>query len=272
MHTEKRGFKGTEDDNLTHKTEHSFGYGILRRRKPIAFVKAGELAGTSEGSAQKRRVEKSSGKDVADFYRSMMGNKHSTDQALNTLYFAQQQTGAEMDGTVGAPLEHANLENDESSEGEWVEEDLEETASVTPSEMLMVSASTFVCPTCNTDVNRADVTLHNTSIAHLSRLKHSQALLNPLHIKPSSFGYKQLVAAGWSPFQPQGIGAEGREGQREPVKVKVKTDTMGVGVKVLPKGDVEVPKPGTLDGRAIRKMHEAEQKKRKRLMDYMHSA
>ncbi|BFZ59679.1 hypothetical protein YB2330_000694 [Saitoella coloradoensis] len=272
MHTEKRGFKGTEDHNLTHKTEQSFGYGILRRRKPIAFVKAGELAGTSEGSAKKRRVEKSSGKDVADFYRSMMGNKGSTDQAFSTLYLAPQQTGAEMDGTVRAPPEDVNLDDDESSEGDWVEEELEATGSTTPSDMLMAPASTFVCPTCSTVVNRADVTLHNTSIAHLSRLKHLQTSLNPLHIKPSSFGYRQLVAAGWSPFQPQGIGAEGREGQREPVKAKVKTGTTGVGVKVLPKGEVEAPKPGTLDGRAIRKMHEAEQKMRKRLMNYMHSA
>lgn len=79
---------------------------------------------------------------------------------------------------------------------------------------------------------------------------------------------KYLTSYGWDPDSRLGLGAKG-EGILAPVKAKVKSDTVGLGV-VFPKGvdkrkmEKKVEK---LDAKRVRKMEEEGKKRRERLQE-----
>jgi hypothetical protein len=116
---------------------------------------------------------------------------------------------------------------------------------------------------------------HISSTAHLSKTAASKIVpLKPLPIDTESYGYKVLYSQGWSVKEGHGIGAEGNEGRREPVKAsRVKNDTVGLGIKGRKKGKESVLEKKKLveSGRDIKKRYEREQAIRKELMDYMRS-
>lgn len=68
---------------------------------------------------------------------------------------------------------------------------------------------------------------HEASLAHQLCLTHSHP---PSHLDRTRHGLRYLSAYGWDPDSRLGLGAPGREGIREPVKAKVKHDTVGLGV------------------------------------------
>lgn len=70
---------------------------------------------------------------------------------------------------------------------------------------------------------------HEASLAHQLCLAHSHP---PSHLDRTRHGLRYLSAYGWDPDSRLGVGAPGREGIREPVKPKVKHDTVGLGLHV----------------------------------------
>lgn len=114
---------------------------------------------------------------------------------------------------------------------------------------------------------------HIASTAHLSKLASSNPPpLKPLPIDKTSYGYKVLYSQGWSEKARHGIGAEGNEGRREPVKAsKIKNDTAGLGVKDKRIKEVVIEKKLKEKGRDIKKRYEREKMIRKELMDYFRS-
>ncbi|OLL25502.1 hypothetical protein NEOLI_002153 [Neolecta irregularis DAH-3] len=124
------------------------------------------------------------------------------------------------------------------------------------------------CTTCGLQIKGSQKE-HVMSTAHLTSHKHQKAPLNPLHISRTSFGFQHLETLGWTHLQERGLGVEGNQGPREPIKAsRVKNDTIGLGVKrkkrktkeiktMLPQGDIV-------------KRYKREMEKRRALLHYMH--
>lgn len=78
---------------------------------------------------------------------------------------------------------------------------------------------------------------------------------------------RYLSTYGWDPDSRLGLGAEGREGIREPLKGRLKTDTAGLGSGLDKDGDpikipvVEPKKIVRLNAKQMRKKDEEEKKK-----------
>ncbi|KAB8078808.1 hypothetical protein BDV29DRAFT_152446 [Aspergillus leporis] len=70
---------------------------------------------------------------------------------------------------------------------------------------------------------------HEASLAHQVCLAHSHP---PSALDRTRHGLRYLAAYGWDPDSRVGLGAEGREGIREPLKGRVKVDTVGLGAGV----------------------------------------
>jgi hypothetical protein len=82
---------------------------------------------------------------------------------------------------------------------------------------------------------------HETSIAHQVCLAHSHP---PSHLDRTRHGLRYLAAYGWDPDCRLGLGAPGREGIREPVKPKVKNDTVALGRVIEPRSESTKQKAG----------------------------
>jgi hypothetical protein len=72
---------------------------------------------------------------------------------------------------------------------------------------------------------------HEASIAHQVCLTHSHP---PSHLDRTRHGLRYLVAHGWDPDSRLGLGVRGREGIREPLKTKIKDNTVGLGMVIEP--------------------------------------
>ncbi|KAG8527479.1 uncharacterized protein KY384_007631 [Bacidia gigantensis] len=127
--------------------------------------------------------------------------------------------------------------------------------------------SATVCDICNQpieaseDSKAAPLECHDLSLAHQVCLQHSYP---PSHLDRNRQGLKYLSSYGWDPDRRVGLGAAG-EGIRAPVKVKVKKDTVGLGMKV-PEGK-QVIAPVSLDAGKVRKREELERRRGKRLQE-----
>ncbi|GKZ21246.1 hypothetical protein AbraIFM66951_011638 [Aspergillus brasiliensis] len=71
--------------------------------------------------------------------------------------------------------------------------------------------------------------IHEATLPHQLSLPHSHP---PSHLDRTRPGLRYLAAYGWDPDSRVGLGPQGREGIREPVKGKVKEDTVGLGAVV----------------------------------------
>lgn len=119
-----------------------------------------------------------------------------------------------------------------------------------------------ICPICEIAIQ--DPERHHLNSAHLSALANPQAPLRELSIGPSSTGYQYLLRHGWSPYQVEGLGAQGREGSRTPVQVQMKTDKAGIGLESIPVGTPLPPKPIS-NAVEARKQETLDKRKRKRV-------
>ena len=107
---------------------------------------------------------------------------------------------------------------------------------------------------------------HEASIAHQVCLTHSHP---PSHLDRTRQGLKYLSSYGWDPDSRLGLGARG-SGIRNPVKGKIKNDTVGLGVekpKTKVKIGVEEGKGEKLDAKKVRKREEEGRRKRERLQE-----
>lgn len=126
-----------------------------------------------------------------------------------------------------------------------------------------------LCPICHLPLSAPDPvaasstgsakSFHDSSIAHQVCVTHSHP---PSHIDREHVGLKYLSSYGWDPDNRQGLGAKG-EGIRAPIKAKIKSDTVGLGIDIREGRTVQKQKPPLirLNAKQIRQQ-EAEGKKR----------
>ncbi|KAL5339020.1 hypothetical protein BJX70DRAFT_365265 [Aspergillus crustosus] len=104
------------------------------------------------------------------------------------------------------------------------------------------STSTPTCEICNLPLASSEDDQqahkqHESSLAHQVCITHSHP---PSHLDRNRHGLRYLESYGWDPDSRLGLGATGREGIRDPVKGKLKSDTVGLGA---------VPPPAWISGR-----------------------
>ncbi|KAL2852130.1 hypothetical protein BJX68DRAFT_265667 [Aspergillus pseudodeflectus] len=119
------------------------------------------------------------------------------------------------------------------------------------------TTSTTTCEICNLPLPTSETELqsykkHESSLAHQVCLTHSHP---PSHLDRTRHGLRYLESYGWDPDSRLGLGATG-EGIREPIKGKLKADTVGLGA-VLPSPAVEKKKEKVqkLNAKQVRKGH-----------------
>lgn len=94
-----------------------------------------------------------------------------------------------------------------------------------------------ICEVCNLPLYPSSTTTtttiddshekpHESSLAHQICLTHSHP---PSHLDRTRQGLRYLSSYGWDPDSRVGLGVPGREGIREPIKGRLKADTMGLG-------------------------------------------
>ena len=130
-----------------------------------------------------------------------------------------------------------------------------------------------LCPLCylqqphaadNGLMPTTDSRRHESSIAHQVSLTHSHP---PSHLDRTRPGLKYLSSYGWDPDARVGLGAEGREGIRAPIKPKVKHDTVGLGVTTKIRTAVEKTEVKKLDAKQVREKEVEARKKAESLRE-----
>ena len=138
-------------------------------------------------------------------------------------------------------------------------------ADISTETLLRVSDDTesCLCEICNLPIGSVTSKQHEASIAHMICLEHSHP---PSHLDRNRQGLKYLSSYGWDPDSRLGLGAAG-EGIRAPIKVKVKHDTVGLGVDLegLKKAPGKKLKP--LNAKQARKKYTDDRKKMARLQE-----
>lgn len=123
-----------------------------------------------------------------------------------------------------------------------------------------------ICQVCNLPVRDAASTgvsfkPHQALIAHQVCLPHSPP---PSHLDRNRQGLKYLSSYGWDPDSRLGLGAAG-DGIRAPIKVKIKNDTLGLGVKRLKEGNAAKQPPAKLQKLDAKQVRNQELRARKRV-------
>ncbi|KAL2833141.1 hypothetical protein BJY01DRAFT_94570 [Aspergillus pseudoustus] len=129
--------------------------------------------------------------------------------------------------------------------------------------------TTTTCEICNLPLPTSETETqahkqHETSLAHQVCLTHSHP---PSHLDRTRHGLRYLESYGWNPDSRRGLGASG-EGIRDPIKGKLKADTVGLGA-VIPSRAVEKRKEKVqkLNAKQMRKGHAEARRKGERLRE-----
>lgn len=226
-----------DDDEyyLPLEDQRAFGAGITRTR--VKFVPAAENVSTTEtinATDQKSALSTS----VGDTYLSIVLKKREGKEAT-----------ALVNQTTDKQSAHS------SPQPSTITKSIQEDTTT--------AESTSICPICSTEIHSTATHTHESSIPHQFSLPHSHP---PSHLDRTRPGLKYLESYGWNPDARQGLGTSGT-GIREPIKTKVKNDTVGLGVKVK-KGaavGVEKKKEEKLDAGRVRKMEGRKKKEEERL-------
>lgn len=196
-----------EDYFLPLEDQRVFGAGISRKR--VQFVRSSdhELNTTRTSSAPAPSTQ--AGSSIANKYLSIVLSK------------SQNKISASSTPNTPPPIPETS------------------TAQSAPPSPLPSSSplATARCEVCHlplsdeTDPSSSDATEHRpheASLAHQVCLTHSHP---PSHLDRTRHGLRYLSAYGWDPDSRMGLGAPGREGIREPLKGKLKVDTVGLGAE-----------------------------------------
>lgn len=219
-----------EDEYFVPLTDQSvFGAGIKRKR--VHFVSSTSLSATTSAAPPPSKSDKNN--DVADTYLSIV-LKHHNDHLPSSSEDAHPQSKI----STTTPQGRAG----------------DEICSIC---QLPLSSSGD-----NTNTARAEIKPHESSLAHQVCLKHSHP---PSHLDRERPGLKYLSSYGWDPDARVGLGAEGREGIRAPIKGVMKKDTVGLGVINKKKAIVENKEVKKLDAKQIRTKELEARKKGERL-------
>ncbi|KAA8650415.1 hypothetical protein EYZ11_003374 [Aspergillus tanneri] len=248
-----------EDYFVSPEDQRVFGAGISRKR--VQFVRSSDHElNTTTGTSSAPTPSTPSGSTIANKYLSIVLPK--SDQGPNTFDIPQDR------------------DRERDRERDRAEAEIEVTAEVqsAPSSP-SGSRRPLRCQVCHLPLrgtgtgtlNESSTTqdrdrLHEASLAHQVCLTHSHP---PSHLDRTRHGLRYLSAYGWDPDSRLGLGAPGREGIREPLKGRLKVDTVGLGADIDREyGDgrklKQVARPAKiqkLDAKQVRKGH-AEMRKR----------
>lgn len=195
-----------EDYFLPLEDQRVFGAGIRRKRVPFVRSSEHELNTTSASTGTSRDSGQAAGPSIADRYLSIV--------------LPKTQEPVEESGTSSTEETHiceiCNLPLPSTTQDPDAMEPETETDTDTNT---------------NTDKEARIKELqkkHAASLAHQVCLTHSHP---PSHLDRTRHGLRYLSAYGWDPDSRLGLGAAGREGIREPIRGRLKVDTVGLGVR-----------------------------------------
>ncbi|KAK2766751.1 hypothetical protein FQN54_006065 [Arachnomyces sp. PD_36] len=200
-----------DDDDyfIPLEDQRVFGAGIKRKR--VQFVPSTDpnLSTTSE-------PEKAPSSSVGDTYLSIVLKRSKSEPA------EQDKSTKDRDSTSSGPEPAPDGDHTDPLP---VETETEPRSSSQPAP---TTTTPSTCEICNLPLHSttSNTSHHDTSIAHQVCLQHSHP---PSHLDRSRSGLKYLSSYGWDPDSRLGLGARG-EGIRQPLKGKVKNDTVGLGV------------------------------------------
>ncbi|KAL4913935.1 hypothetical protein BDW62DRAFT_191516 [Aspergillus aurantiobrunneus] len=228
-----------EEYFLSLEDQRVFGAGITRKRVPFVRSSEHELS-TFTSSAPS--TPSGTGASVANTYLSIVMPKASSSAATSA-------TNPESPSTTTPDL----ITNTNTT-------DRSHSAPSPPS-------SNPTCEICNLPLPASETGTHKpheTSIAHQACLSHSHP---PSHLDRSRRGLRYLESYGWDPDSRVGLGAAGREGIREPVKGKLKADTVGLGAIIPSSVGKRKEKVQKLNAKQVRKGHVEARRKGEKLQE-----
>ena len=128
-----------------------------------------------------------------------------------------------------------------------------------------------ICEICHAEIQDVEASApgtksHEASIAHQYCLSHSHP---PSHFDRNRKGLKYLSSYGWDPDSRTGLGAAGN-GILAPIKVKIKNDTVGLGIERIGKSEQDryvANKVQKLDAKRVRQQEQEKRKRGERLRD-----
>jgi hypothetical protein len=226
-----------EDYFLPLEDQRVFGAGITRKRVP--FVRSSELSTLNSAPA----TPAATGASIANTYLSIVMPKQAATSTSTTT------TAPTSDSLSTATQPAADTADGRSHSA----------PPPNPSQ---------TCEVCHLPLSSSIAAdkPHESSLAHQVCLTHSHP---PSHLDRTRRGLRYLESYGWDPDSRLGLGATG-EGIREPLKGKLKADTVGLGA-VLPssvsgqrKSKDKVQK---LNAKQVRKEHLDVKKKGERLRE-----
>ncbi|KAL4734713.1 hypothetical protein BDV11DRAFT_49599 [Aspergillus similis] len=228
-----------EDYFLPLEDQRGFGAGITRRRVP--FVRSSELSTLTSAPA----TPAATGASIANTYLSIVMPKEA---ALSSTTTTTTAPTSDSPSTTTHPAADAADGRSHSA------------PPPIPSQ---------TCEVCHLPLSSSIAVdkPHESSLAHQVCLTHSHP---PSHLDRTRRGLRYLESYGWDPDSRLGLGATGREGIREPLKGKLKADTVGLGA-VLP-SPVSVNKKTKdkvqkLNAKQVRKGHLDAKKKGEKLRE-----
>lgn len=210
---------------------HDQAVADLKRIKAHTFYRHNKIRFISpkeEPSPDVHESKTSKGKDVAAFYRSLTHRDRPSSEAI------QFQTNS----VPYESTDHSEDINRIDSVASLGDRDQLDHIDLTAGAMQATSAiSTGLndqtenyCEKCR--VKFTDAYAHYTSVGHQVQESHIDPPVESLNVKKSHIGHKYLVRYGWEPLQREGLGMQGREGRRLPVKVHPRQNKMGIGGKI----------------------------------------
>ena len=213
-----------EEYYLPLQDQRVFGAGIRRKRVP--FVRSSEHELNTINPA---RPSTPSGSSIADTYLSIVLKNEKTSTSPST---PTESTPARVRSTNSAPP-------------------TSEAISPPPLTSTSQTQSKDHCEICNLPISsepgsdtNGDTSIsrpHEASLAHQVCLQHSHP---PSHLDRTRPGLRYLSNYGWDPDSRLGLGATGREGILEPLKGRIKHDTVGLGAGLDADGDrIRAPPP-----------------------------
>jgi hypothetical protein len=114
-----------------------------------------------------------------------------------------------------------------------------------------------ICPDCGLDVS-STTQPHEAALVHQVSLQHT---MPPSALDRSRMGVRTLTSQGWDMDAHEGLGRE-REGIRHPIKVKEKSDKLGIGATTLRTQDKKKEKPPRPINKKELKRHRAKEQQR----------
>lgn len=203
-----------EDYFLPLEDQRVFGAGIRRKRVPFVRSSEHELNTTSTTTGTSRTPGQAAGPSIADRYLSIVLPSKIQSQEQRQQQQQKQEKQESSTNTEAHICEVCKLPLPSTSNPDT------ETETETETE-----------PDTGTDTESKIKELqrkHAASVAHQVCLTHSHP---PSHLDRTRHGLRYLSAYGWDPDSRLGLGASGREGIREPIRGRLKVDTVGLGVR-----------------------------------------